>query len=153
MAIVHPRSQPKLLPTSIRPCPPHLVSLPHLSKSFQNKMQNRSERGQTNNHSEHTNEPKEERSSQSSNRGQEYSAGILPSNSGHHSRFWKKIHEDGESGRKGFHPYHFLHCCWMSSNTISMCVNVLWPVVPVAIAVVSLGSRTGMRNATRCWMS
>jgi Ca2+:H+ antiporter len=47
----------------------------------------------------------------------------------------KQIHEDGESGRKGFHPFHFLHVCWMSSNTISKWVNVLWPVVPAAIAV------------------
>ncbi|KAF2760471.1 hypothetical protein EJ05DRAFT_531030 [Pseudovirgaria hyperparasitica] len=43
------------------------------------------------------------------------------------------IHADGESGRSGFHPGHFLSVSWKSSNKVSMAVNVLWPFVPVAI--------------------
>ena len=54
------------------------------------------------------------------------------------ARFSRRIHEDGESGRRGFHPFHFLHVCWMSSNKVSSFVNVLWPLVPCAIAVVGL---------------
>lgn len=45
------------------------------------------------------------------------------------------IHPDGESGRSGFHPEHFLKVSWRSSCTISKYVNLLWPFVPVAIAL------------------
>ncbi|TAQ89995.1 hypothetical protein B7494_g1677 [Chlorociboria aeruginascens] len=45
------------------------------------------------------------------------------------------IRPDGESGRKGFHPFHFFRIVWRSSCDISRAVNVLWPVVPAAIAV------------------
>lgn len=41
----------------------------------------------------------------------------------------------GESGRKGFHPWYFLKVCFRSTCTLSMVVNVLWPVVPVAIVM------------------
>ena len=47
----------------------------------------------------------------------------------------KGIHPDGESGRKGVHPLHFLKICFRSSSTISKYVNILWPFVPAAIAV------------------
>ncbi|OJJ45926.1 hypothetical protein ASPZODRAFT_17356 [Penicilliopsis zonata CBS 506.65] len=41
----------------------------------------------------------------------------------------------GESGRHGIHPGHFLRVCFRSTCTLSMLVNVLWPVVPAAIAL------------------
>lgn len=47
----------------------------------------------------------------------------------------KGIHPDGESGRKGIHPWHFLRICFRSSCSASRYVNVLWPVVPAAIAI------------------
>ncbi|KAI4113476.1 MAG: hypothetical protein LQ345_005554 [Seirophora villosa] len=47
----------------------------------------------------------------------------------------KGIHPDGESGRKGVHPHHFLRISARSASKISMAVNVLWPFVPAAIAV------------------
>ncbi|RSM03315.1 hypothetical protein CEP52_007469 [Fusarium oligoseptatum] len=43
------------------------------------------------------------------------------------------IAHEGESGRRGFHPRHFLTVLWKSSCTASMLVNVLWPFVPIAI--------------------
>jgi Ca2+:H+ antiporter len=47
----------------------------------------------------------------------------------------KHIHPDGESGRKGFHPTHFFTVSWKSSSDASRAVNILWPIVPAAIAV------------------
>lgn len=46
-----------------------------------------------------------------------------------------KVREDGESGRRGIHPLHFLRISLRSSSWASRIVNVLWPVVPAAIAV------------------
>ncbi|KAK4165238.1 hypothetical protein QBC43DRAFT_36059 [Cladorrhinum sp. PSN259] len=46
-----------------------------------------------------------------------------------------KIKSHGESGRKGIHPFHFLRICFRSSSAASRAVNILWPVVPVAIAI------------------
>jgi hypothetical protein len=62
---------------------------------------------------------------------------VLPvfNHNGH--KVTKGIHPDGESGRKGVHPWHFLRVSFRSSSKASMIVNVLWPVVPVAIAFVS----------------
>jgi len=45
------------------------------------------------------------------------------------------VAHEGESGRSGFHPAHFLRVLWRSSCTASMVVNVLWPFVPVAIVL------------------
>ncbi|KAL1598806.1 hypothetical protein SLS60_007948 [Paraconiothyrium brasiliense] len=45
------------------------------------------------------------------------------------------IEPEGESGRKGFHPFKFLMISFKSNSLISSCVNVLWPMVPVAIAL------------------
>ncbi len=45
------------------------------------------------------------------------------------------IHPDGESGRRGLHPHHFLRISARSTSKVSMIVNVLWPFVPAAIAV------------------
>lgn len=47
----------------------------------------------------------------------------------------KGIHPDGESGRKGVHPLHFLRICFRSGCDASKFVNVLWPFVPPAIAI------------------
>jgi Ca2+:H+ antiporter len=41
----------------------------------------------------------------------------------------------GESYRRGIHPIHFLRISFRSSSKVSRAVNVLWPVVPAAIAV------------------
>ncbi|GJC84527.1 vacuolar cation/proton exchanger 2 [Colletotrichum liriopes] len=46
-----------------------------------------------------------------------------------------RIAHEGESGRSGFHPRHFLIVLWRSSCTASMLVNVLWPIVLVAIVL------------------
>ncbi|KAL8904412.1 MAG: hypothetical protein Q9207_003275 [Kuettlingeria erythrocarpa] len=45
------------------------------------------------------------------------------------------IHPDGESGRKGIHPHHFVRISARSASKLSMIVNILWPFVPAAIAV------------------
>lgn len=45
------------------------------------------------------------------------------------------IEPEGESGRRGVHPLKFLKICFKSSCTLSMLVNILWPIVPVAIAL------------------
>jgi Ca2+:H+ antiporter len=47
----------------------------------------------------------------------------------------KGIQPEGESGRRGIHPFHFLKICWRSSSRASRVVNVLWPIVPAAIVV------------------
>ena len=47
----------------------------------------------------------------------------------------KGIHPDGESGRGGVHPWHFLRICFRSSSYLSRVVNILWPFVPAAIAI------------------
>lgn len=41
----------------------------------------------------------------------------------------------GESGRRGIHPVRFLKNVFRSASWASRVVNVLWPVVPAAIAV------------------
>ena len=43
--------------------------------------------------------------------------------------------QDGESGRRGIHPWHFLRIGFRSTSTASMLVNALWPFVPPAIAL------------------
>ncbi|ORX99140.1 hypothetical protein BCR34DRAFT_495567 [Clohesyomyces aquaticus] len=45
------------------------------------------------------------------------------------------IEPEGESGRRGFHPWKFLRICFRSSCGMSKAVNFLWPIVPVAIAL------------------
>ena len=47
----------------------------------------------------------------------------------------KGIKSEGESGRKGVHPHHFLRIGFRSTSTASMLVNILWPFVPAAIAI------------------
>jgi hypothetical protein len=48
------------------------------------------------------------------------------------------LHPEGESGRRGFNPIKFLVITGRSSSTPSMLVNCLWPIVPIAIALVSV---------------
>ncbi|KAH7161501.1 calcium/proton exchanger [Dactylonectria macrodidyma] len=61
---------------------------------------------------------------------------LLPTTSGHEHEHHGGGHEnEGESGRSGFHPKHFLAVLWRSSCTASMLVNVLWPFVPIAFAL------------------
>lgn len=50
----------------------------------------------------------------------------------------KGVRADGESGRRGIHPWKFLKICFRSSCTLSKFVNILWPFVPAAFALVSL---------------
>lgn len=45
----------------------------------------------------------------------------------------KGITPEGESGRSGIHPKHYLRCVWRSSCTLSKWMNILWPFVPAAI--------------------
>ena len=47
----------------------------------------------------------------------------------------KGIKPEGESGRKGVHPWQFLRIGFRSTSRVSMIVNVLWPFVPAAIAI------------------
>lgn len=47
----------------------------------------------------------------------------------------KGIHPDGESGRSGFHPYHFARVTWHSATPVNTWLNLLWPFVPAAIAL------------------
>ena len=61
------------------------------------------------------------------------SSSLLPSVRQHAHRIIDGIAHEGESGRSGFHPRHFLAVLWRSSSQVSMAVNILWPLVPVAI--------------------
>jgi Ca2+:H+ antiporter len=62
---------------------------------------------------------------------------ILPTHRVNHNghRVHKYIHPDGESGRAWIHPWHFVRICFRSSCDASCIVNVLWPIVPAAIAI------------------
>ncbi|KAI9756317.1 MAG: hypothetical protein M4579_003909 [Chaenotheca gracillima] len=61
---------------------------------------------------------------------------FLPSHTNNHGKpFTKGIKPEGESYRRGVHPLKFLQITWRSTSFASRCVNVLWPVVPAAIAV------------------
>ncbi|KAL8857894.1 MAG: hypothetical protein Q9178_005513 [Gyalolechia marmorata] len=44
-----------------------------------------------------------------------------------------EVEHEGESGRHGFHPRHFISVTYKSSNIVSQYVNLLWPFVPLAI--------------------
>ncbi|KAJ3579792.1 hypothetical protein NPX13_g775 [Xylaria arbuscula] len=46
-----------------------------------------------------------------------------------------RVKSAGESGRRGFHPLHFLTINWRSSSRVARAVNILWPFVPAALAV------------------
>ncbi|KAL1605832.1 hypothetical protein SLS59_002951 [Nothophoma quercina] len=85
---------------------------------------------------EYTTEKPRRRSRQHSTNGRRDSrAQTLPQYNHNGHEVTKGIHPDGESGRRGFHPFQFLKIAFKSSSTLSMLVNLLWPVVPVAIAL------------------
>lgn len=46
-----------------------------------------------------------------------------------------KIKPQGESGRRGVHPWHFFRISFKSACRASTLCSVLWPVVPAALAV------------------
>ncbi len=59
----------------------------------------------------------------------------LPTYNHNGHKVTRGIKPDGESGRKGVHPWHFLRICFRSSSTASKFCNIFWPVVPAAIAI------------------
>lgn len=73
--------------------------------------------------------------------------GFLPSfRHSHPDQQTRGIAPEGESGRRGIHPFKFLKICSKSSSKVSGLVNILWPFVPAAIAVVSIRqSASGIR--------
>lgn len=62
---------------------------------------------------------------------------VLPTHIVNHNghKVTKHITPEGESGRSGIHPFHFFKICWSSTSDASRAVNLLWPIVPAAIAV------------------
>jgi Ca2+:H+ antiporter len=52
-----------------------------------------------------------------------------------HNILPQRIHPDGESGRSGFHPSHFLNVAWRSGSNAAKYTNLLWPFVIVAIVL------------------
>lgn len=85
---------------------------------------------------EYTSEPKHDHQENPSGQHHNHLPMHLPH---YHPNGYKKtkgIHINGESGRSGFHPLKFLMIIFRSASKISMAVNVLWPFVPAAIAVV-----------------
>lgn len=51
------------------------------------------------------------------------------------TRAFFAVRPEGQSGRSGFHPFKFLRITFRSASWVSMIVNVLWPLVPAAIAM------------------
>lgn len=100
------------------------------------RQQSRSSREQESSR-EYTNEKPRRRSQQHSSNGRRDSrAQSLPQYNHNGHEVTKGIHPDGESGRRGFNPIKFVTIAFKSSSTLSLMVNCLWPVVPVAIALV-----------------
>lgn len=62
---------------------------------------------------------------------------ILPTHRVNHNghKVTKHITPEGESGRRGIHPFHFFRIAWRSTSDASRAVNILWPAVPAALAV------------------
>ncbi|KAH7327894.1 hypothetical protein B0I35DRAFT_415990 [Stachybotrys elegans] len=46
-----------------------------------------------------------------------------------------RVKPTGESGRRGFHPIHFLKISFRSASRASLLCNLFWPLVPAALAV------------------
>lgn len=46
-----------------------------------------------------------------------------------------KVKPQGESGRRGVHPWHFFRISFKSACRASTLCSLLWPVVPAALAV------------------
>jgi len=60
--------------------------------------------------------------------------GTLPVYQG--QKMTKGVRPEGESGRKGVNPLKLLKISFRSSCEISKYVNILWPFVPAAFALV-----------------
>jgi hypothetical protein len=56
----------------------------------------------------------------------------------HGKKITKGVQAQGESGRRGIHPIQFMRICFRSSCTLSKFVNILWPFVPAAFALVRI---------------
>jgi Ca2+:H+ antiporter len=85
-------------------------------------------------HSTHHNDPEANESTHLlHNQNHEGEDGSAAHHHHHHHSLTDGIALEGESGRSGFHPTHFLHVLWLSSNPISQYMNLLWPFVPLAI--------------------
>lgn len=64
----------------------------------------------------------------------------LPTHNGNTAKpTTRGIRPAGESGRRGFHPWHFIKISARSISTLSAATNVLWPFVPAAIVLHFLG--------------
>ncbi|CZR55891.1 related to vacuolar Ca2+/H+ antiporter [Phialocephala subalpina] len=74
---------------------------------------------------------------------------VLPVHRVNHNghKVTKGIEPEGESGRRGIHPLHFIKICWSSTSHASRVVNLLWPVVPAAIAVRYGGCASSLAKA------
>lgn len=46
-----------------------------------------------------------------------------------------QVKPQGESGRSGVHPWHFLRISFKSACRASTLCSMLWPIVPAALAV------------------
>ena len=62
------------------------------------------------------------------------------------------IRPEGESGRRGFSPVHFLRITLRSASLVSRGVNVLWPVVPAAIAAFLAGKVEEKESQIVVWL-
>lgn len=62
--------------------------------------------------------------------------GDLPQYNHNGHKVTKGIQPDGESGRKGIHPLRFVRICFRSTSRLSKWLNLLWPFIPAAIAIV-----------------
>lgn len=134
---LYPPARPAYI-ASATPCGP---STPYTNKYFTMARQpSRSSREHTSREypsREYTNEKPRRRSRQHSANGRRDSRGqSLPQYNHNGHEVTKGIHPDGESGRRGFNPIKFVTIAFKSSSTLSLLVNCLWPVVPVAIALV-----------------
>ena len=59
----------------------------------------------------------------------------LPTHNHNGHRVTPGIEPDGESGRRGFHPWHFVRICFRSSSAASKWTNLLWPFVIAAMVL------------------
>lgn len=78
---------------------------------------------------------------------------ILPTHNHNGHKITKHIAPEGESGRKGIHPFHFFKICWSSTSDASRAVNLLWPFVPAALAVRYARNDLGVTIFALCYIA
>ncbi|TVY42541.1 Vacuolar cation/proton exchanger [Lachnellula occidentalis] len=80
---------------------------------------------------------------------------FLPTHQVNHNghKITKHIAPEGESGRKGIHPFHFFKICWSSTSDASRAVNLLWPFVPAALAVRYARKDLGVTIFALCYIA